>query len=330
MTLTSLRSKYPQHKDKRELLKRYDLFLADDRILPMLGKALGKNFFKEKKQPVPLKLTRKEALPFAIEKCLKGTFMWISAGTCLSIKAGTTGMPIQNVFENMEAIINNASSRIPRKWANIAAISIKTGQSVALPVYNKTREELEEIAKMAQVDVSTKDGKRKRNEEDDAVEKEDEELEKVKVTKKKKKELAAKSPLVKALKKSKEVEKETKEIEKKAKENQKLKTSSKNETKATKTPTKTKSAKKQKVKTPAKDDKPVESKEKKEFVASKKFKGAKKGYIFKKGSNGVGYYLDVKPVVDKVVINAMIRSSSQSNKGNKRRKSGGGGGRRRR
>ena len=86
LTITSLRKKYTQYKDRRELVGRYDLFLADDRILPMLGKALGKNFFQQKKQPVPIRLTRKEALPFAVKRCLSGTFMWVSAGTCLSIK----------------------------------------------------------------------------------------------------------------------------------------------------------------------------------------------------------------------------------------------------
>jgi ribosome biogenesis protein UTP30 len=86
LTLTSLRKKYTQYKDRRELCKRYDLFLADDRILPMLGKALGKNFFQEKKQPIPIKLTRKEALPFAVRRCLSSTFLFISPGTCVSIK----------------------------------------------------------------------------------------------------------------------------------------------------------------------------------------------------------------------------------------------------
>eukprot|EP01083_Nonionella_stella_P126996 384635_1 len=94
LTLTSLRKKYTQYKDRRELLKRYNFFMADDRILPMIGKALGKNFFQEKKQPIPIKITRKEALPYAVKKCLSSTFLWVSPGSCLSVKAGSTGMPM--------------------------------------------------------------------------------------------------------------------------------------------------------------------------------------------------------------------------------------------
>lgn len=84
--LQSLRRKYKQFEQRRELLQKFDLFLADDRILPMLAKCLGKNFFKTKKQPIPIRLTRKEALPLAVRSCLSATFMYMSAGTCLTIR----------------------------------------------------------------------------------------------------------------------------------------------------------------------------------------------------------------------------------------------------
>lgn len=84
--LQSLRKKHTQYEQRRELLNKYNMFMADDRILPMLTKALGKEFFKAKKQPIPINLTRKEALPFAIQKALSATYMTLSAGTCVTIK----------------------------------------------------------------------------------------------------------------------------------------------------------------------------------------------------------------------------------------------------
>jgi ribosome biogenesis protein UTP30 len=84
--LQSLRKKHAQYEQQRELLHKYNVFLADDRILPMLTKALGKTFFKAKKLPIPITLTRKEALPFAIQKALSATFMTISDGTCITIR----------------------------------------------------------------------------------------------------------------------------------------------------------------------------------------------------------------------------------------------------
>ena len=57
--LSKLREKYHEHKTRRELCSKYDLFIADDRILPMLTKALGTVFFRKKKQPVPMRVMRK-------------------------------------------------------------------------------------------------------------------------------------------------------------------------------------------------------------------------------------------------------------------------------
>jgi ribosome biogenesis protein UTP30 len=84
--LQSLRTKHAQFQQRRELLHKYNIFMADDRILPMLSKHLGKDFFKAKKLPIPISLTRKETLPFAIQKALSATFMTIPEGTCVTVR----------------------------------------------------------------------------------------------------------------------------------------------------------------------------------------------------------------------------------------------------
>lgn len=338
LTLTSLRKKYTQYKDRRELLKRYDLFLADDRILPMLGKALGKNFFQEKKQPIPLKLTRKEALPFAIQRCLKSSYMFISPGTCVSIKAGNTAMSLEYLVENVEAILANAVKHIPRKWSNVSAVNVKTSQSVALPVYNKTREELEEIARMAKVDASStaEEKKRAREEEEEEAELAEEESAR---TKKQKKELAAKSPLVKALKKTQKKNKhdgKAAEATTPSKKKKKTNSDSVEEKEVVKATPKSSKKKKSKEKEDVAAETPKSSKKKKSdeegssktFISSKKYKGSKKSFVFKMGSRGVGYYVDIKPVPDKMALAAIARmgkggggrreSAGKSRKGGRR------------
>lgn len=51
-----LRRDFRQFKDKRQLLKDYDLFLADIRIYKMLPEMLGKEFYAKKAFPCPIKL----------------------------------------------------------------------------------------------------------------------------------------------------------------------------------------------------------------------------------------------------------------------------------
>ena len=155
LTLTSLRIKHKTYEQRRLLLDKYDIFFTDDRILPMLSKAIGTKFFTKKKQPIPIKLGRTEALPFVIQKCLKSTYMYLSSGTCITIKVGHTGMSSDKLLDNIIAVCESVPMKVPRKWCNVRSISIKTVDSVALPVYNRTPEELEHIAQLAKVGSST-------------------------------------------------------------------------------------------------------------------------------------------------------------------------------
>lgn len=47
--LSKLRANYRDYEAKRKLCDSYDVFLADERILPLLPKLLGKKFFQTKK-----------------------------------------------------------------------------------------------------------------------------------------------------------------------------------------------------------------------------------------------------------------------------------------
>lgn len=362
LSLTSLRKKHAQYQDKRDLCNAYQLFLVDDCILPMVGKLLGKSFFMKKKQPVPVKLTRKESLPYAIEKCIKSTFLMIGAGTCLSVKTASTVMASQSIEQNIQSVIKNVIPHVPRKTSNISSISIKTDTSTALPIYNKVREELNDIARLAKIERSSSNSKKRTLDDegstsnttgggDDVLKaKEDEDRKK-----KQKKESSVKSPLLKALKRKKrndieeqekvedsatqseqeQVDTPGKVNRKKAKvkntlpsdHDQKTATPKKNKDvlkKKTSTPeknTETLSAKKKKKKIIAKDDN--SSEEKSDFISSKKFQGSKKGYVFKKGGKGVGYYVDIVPVPDTMALEALARSSKKGsgNSGKSRRQS---------
>ncbi len=114
--VSKLRTKYESHEAKRQLCNSYDLFAADERILPSLPKLLGgglallgclplpvcpskrsagdlrmhahhtrpcptgKSFFKKKKQPVPVRLTGKDWAA-QIRKACEATYLFWS-GAC--------------------------------------------------------------------------------------------------------------------------------------------------------------------------------------------------------------------------------------------------------
>jgi ribosome biogenesis protein UTP30 len=331
--LDSLRKKHcGTYEQRRQLLHKYNLFLADDRILPMLSKLLGKAFIQSKRLPVPISITREHALPFAVQKALTSTYMTLNKGTCVSVRAGHTGMTAEQLVANVLAICDGSDGaipKLPRRWANVQMIGLKTADSTLLPIYNQTPEALREIAEMAGLDdviVGATNSSKKLNQK---------KSDKADTGHKKKREL--KSPLLKALKKQKR-EEEAKEKATTTTTKQSLagkdkegkgekidqgsakRSSLSEEKKKSKVvdehdETVEKKAKKSKASTTVQES---PNEEKREFVASKKFKGSKKGYVFRMGTNGLGYYIDVKPVVNPMAIDAIMRLGSKG-KSNSRR-----------
>mmetsp|Transcript_39711 Transcript_39711/g.98274 ORF Transcript_39711/g.98274 Transcript_39711/m.98274 type:complete len:334 (+) Transcript_39711:266-1267(+) len=137
--ISKLRNNYKPHEAKRQLCDSYDLFCADARVIPILPKLLGKSFFKKKRQPIPVDLTKKD-WPAQIRKAASATYMHMGAGTCLSVKVGRTAQTQKEVVANALAAIEGAVAVIPRNWANVQSIYLKTNESVALPVYTAVPE----------------------------------------------------------------------------------------------------------------------------------------------------------------------------------------------
>lgn len=134
---SKLRTKFESFEAKRNLCRQFDLFLADDRVLPSLPKLLGKSFFKKKKQPIPVDLTGKD-WKVQIDKARECTTMFLSGGSCLSIKMARRSHEASEVLENVLAVLETVAEKVPKKWDNVQAVFIKSADSVALPVYQST------------------------------------------------------------------------------------------------------------------------------------------------------------------------------------------------
>ena len=133
VSLGALRRKYKQFQERRKLVAAHQLFLADDRIIPMLTKTLGKIFLKRKKQPVAVRLT-KGSIPQRVAAARDRTYMFLGWGACTSIRIARTDFTAEQVVENALAAIKGFVAK--RKWKHIQSMHIKSTDSVALPIYN--------------------------------------------------------------------------------------------------------------------------------------------------------------------------------------------------
>lgn len=132
--LSKLRTKYESHEAKRQLCNSYDLFLADDRIIPSLPKLIGKAFFKRKKQPIPVDLKAAD-FPAQVKSACEATYMTPPSGTCISVRIARSSMSQQEIIANAAAALKGIVQHIPKKWSNVQAVYMKTSESVSLPVY---------------------------------------------------------------------------------------------------------------------------------------------------------------------------------------------------
>ena len=66
ISLRELKVEYKQFEAKTQLSNKFDLFLADDRIIRLLPKFLGKPFYSRKKLPLQINLQAKDAQTYKL------------------------------------------------------------------------------------------------------------------------------------------------------------------------------------------------------------------------------------------------------------------------
>jgi len=133
--LKKLRTRYKSFESRRELCHKYQLFLADNRIMASLPPLLGKYFFRRKKQPVPVKFSKKD-MAAQVRKARDSTYLFLNAGSCCAIKVGRSNFEVEELVENTVAAANGAASVLPKRWNGIQSIHIKATNSIALPIFN--------------------------------------------------------------------------------------------------------------------------------------------------------------------------------------------------
>ena len=149
--LSKLRTKYEGHEAKRQLCSSYDLFAADERILPVLPKLLGelqarlgrcparsaaachprchrtssalepmclaaalaagKTFFKKKKQPVPVRLTGKDWAA-QIRRACEATYLFWSG---VSVQVALPGARVE-IIAAVNRRVAPTRSHASRRW----------------------------------------------------------------------------------------------------------------------------------------------------------------------------------------------------------------------
>lgn len=136
ISLQKLRTSYARFEERRRLRDSYDVFLADDRILPMLTSVLGKSFFSRKKQPIPVDCSRPTSLKHQIRHAIASVHCVLRPGNCVALLVANTDMPVEHIVDNAYAACGHlVATSIPKQWATVLHVSLKLTNSASLPVY---------------------------------------------------------------------------------------------------------------------------------------------------------------------------------------------------
>ncbi|KAL8765238.1 MAG: hypothetical protein Q9209_007631 [Squamulea sp. 1 TL-2023] len=159
--ISKLKARYQPFESKRQLLNDHDIFLADDRVITMLPKVLGKVFYQSPKKPIPVNLapykemnvsgrrvapkaaddktkTLAPALHIAkeLEKTINCALVHLSPSNNTSVRVGYSSFTTQQIADNVEAVVAGLVERfIPQGWRNIRAVNIKGPNTMALPIW---------------------------------------------------------------------------------------------------------------------------------------------------------------------------------------------------
>jgi len=161
ISLTKLRKEYKTYTLKRQLISSYNIFLCEEKIYHLVCKSLGKECYKHKKEPVPVRTVNKD-LKKEIEKCLSSTMLRVGHGPSSSILVGQLNEHKEKqMVENLLHAMRIVGQKVPGKWNNIKSMYLKTSTSVALPLYQASPVATHDLSDV-KVDVEEKQRKRKR------------------------------------------------------------------------------------------------------------------------------------------------------------------------
>eukprot|EP00927_Polykrikos_kofoidii_P016333 TRINITY_DN17369_c0_g1_i1.p1 TRINITY_DN17369_c0_g1~~TRINITY_DN17369_c0_g1_i1.p1 ORF type:complete len:529 (+),score=119.33 TRINITY_DN17369_c0_g1_i1:81-1589(+) len=135
--LDKLKRNYKQLADKRALADAFDLFLCDHAVLEMMPKFLGSTFYRKKKMPIPVRMTKD--VPERLAKAIASTTLRVPSGGCVGVRIGRVNMALEHLTANAAKVIASVIAYLSDN--PVQSITVKSTESPALPVWRRARPE---------------------------------------------------------------------------------------------------------------------------------------------------------------------------------------------
>ncbi len=119
----------------RKLINKYDFFLADTKLMPVVGKSLGQLLGPRGKMPTPVPFNA--PIESFLSRFKTSIRVRVKNSLSISCKVGDSEMDEHQVAANAMAVINNLKGKFPNGDKNIRKYMIKTTMGKAVKLDHK-------------------------------------------------------------------------------------------------------------------------------------------------------------------------------------------------
>ena len=119
----------------RKLINKYDFFLADTKLMPVVGKSLGQLLGPRGKMPTPVPFNA--PIDAFLSRFKTSIRVRVKNSLSISCKVGDSEMDEHQVAANAMAVINNLKGKFPNGDKNIRKYMIKTTMGKAVKLDHK-------------------------------------------------------------------------------------------------------------------------------------------------------------------------------------------------
>ncbi|MGQ4873271.1 MAG: 50S ribosomal protein L1 [Promethearchaeia archaeon] len=120
-----------EKKEKKKFVKKYDYFIVEAKLMPLIARYLARFLGPLGKMPKPFPagygiLTNPNELENIIDRYKKIIRIQVKKQPVLQVKVGKKSMDKNKILENIKAVINFVADQMPHKYNNFRSIYIKT------------------------------------------------------------------------------------------------------------------------------------------------------------------------------------------------------------
>jgi large subunit ribosomal protein L1 len=119
-------------KKQKDIARKYDLFIAEAPLMPLVGKSLGASLGPRGKMPTPVPPNAN--IEEQIEKNRNVVFVRMRGQPVIQCRIGNEAMADNEIAENVQAVVRRIEGKLKRGIKNFRSVYLKTSMGSSVKV----------------------------------------------------------------------------------------------------------------------------------------------------------------------------------------------------